>query len=141
MRTRASPDARVAVLVSQLPSQQLVGSVRCRMRYAKRVRYYQCMLWHSRGNLGTTAECFHSSNDSLESYWKSSILLSFRKAMSAPQGLNDCSRGYATQLDNQDRLRHLRKEFIVPTKADLKSKTLGNPGKTCIFRTPASSRS
>ncbi|KAL2057723.1 hypothetical protein ABVK25_002107 [Lepraria finkii] len=50
--------------------------------------------------------------------------------MSASQGLNDCSRGYATQLDNQDTLRHLRKEFIIPTKADLKSKTLANSAST-----------
>ena len=48
------------------------------------------------------------------------------------QGIRDYSRGYATQLDGQDRLKHLRKEFIIPTKADLKSKKLAIPGKTCM---------
>ena len=52
--------------------------------------------------------------------------------MSISQGIHDYSREYATQLDDRDHLKHLRKEFIIPTKADLKSKTLTSPGKTCI---------
>ena len=34
------------------------------------------------------------------------------------------SREYAERLDAQDPLRQLRKEFIIPTKADLKRNTL-----------------
>ena len=34
------------------------------------------------------------------------------------------TRKYAETLDANDPLKHLRKEFIVPTKANLKSKTL-----------------
>ena len=52
--------------------------------------------------------------------------------MSISQGINDYSRGYATQLDDEDPLKQLRKEFIIPTKGDLKSKKLTSPGKTCI---------
>ena len=48
------------------------------------------------------------------------------------QSIHDYSRGYATQLDDRDRLKHLRKEFIIPTKADLNSKKLTSPGKTCL---------
>ena len=59
MRTCAPPDAQVAVLVSHLPSQQLVRSIRCRMRCEKRVKVLSMHAWHSRGNLGATAECFH----------------------------------------------------------------------------------
>jgi kynureninase len=33
-------------------------------------------------------------------------------------------KDYAEALDAQDPLRHLRKEFIIPTKKDLKRKTL-----------------
>lgn len=52
--------------------------------------------------------------------------------MLVSQDMRDYSRGYATQLDGQDRLKHLRKEFIIPTKADLKSEKLATPGKICI---------
>ena len=34
------------------------------------------------------------------------------------------TRKAAERLDDDDPLGHLRKEFIIPTKADLKSKTL-----------------
>ena len=33
-------------------------------------------------------------------------------------------REYAEDLDKKDSLRHLRAEFIIPTKGDLKNKTL-----------------
>ena len=36
------------------------------------------------------------------------------------------TREYAEHLDEQDPLKHFRNEFLVPSKADLKSKTLGN---------------
>ena len=52
--------------------------------------------------------------------------------MSISQGIYDYSRGYATQFDDEDPLKQLRKEFIIPTKADLKSRKLTSPGKTCI---------
>lgn len=35
---------------------------------------------------------------------------------------------YAKSLDEQDPLRHLRSQFIIPSKADLKSNTLSPPG-------------
>jgi kynureninase len=34
------------------------------------------------------------------------------------------SRGYAKDLDENDELKHFREEFIIPSKADLKSKTV-----------------
>ena len=34
------------------------------------------------------------------------------------------TKEYAERLDSQDPLRQLRNEFIIPTKADLKRKTL-----------------
>ena len=39
------------------------------------------------------------------------------------------SKDYAVSLDAQDSLSHLRNEFLIPTKADLKSKTLSAAGK------------
>lgn len=41
-----------------------------------------------------------------------------------------CSRAHAESLDEQDTLKHLRREFIIPTKNDLKSRTLA---KSCKF--------
>jgi kynureninase len=38
------------------------------------------------------------------------------------------TRDYAERLDQQDPLKHLRDEFIIPTKADLKRKTLTRSG-------------
>lgn len=35
-----------------------------------------------------------------------------------------CTRDFAASLDAQDPLRHFRDEFIIPSKADLKGKTL-----------------
>lgn len=37
---------------------------------------------------------------------------------------NDSSLSYAQSLDSADSLRHLREEYIFPTKASLKSKSL-----------------
>lgn len=37
------------------------------------------------------------------------------------------SRAYAESLDEQDSLKHLRREFIIPSKSDLKSRTLVKP--------------
>jgi hypothetical protein len=34
------------------------------------------------------------------------------------------TREYAASLDSQDPLQHIRKEFLIPSKADLKSTTL-----------------
>ena len=38
--------------------------------------------------------------------------------------IEDRSREYAEELDRKDPLRDFRNEFLIPTKADLKSKTL-----------------
>jgi hypothetical protein len=37
---------------------------------------------------------------------------------------DDLSKEYARKLDEEDPLRHFRDEFLIPSKADLKSKTL-----------------
>lgn len=39
------------------------------------------------------------------------------------------SQQHALQLDAEDPLKHLRAEFIIPSRADLKRKTLIEPGK------------
>lgn len=39
------------------------------------------------------------------------------------------SRDYASSLDAQDSLKHTREEFLVPTKAQLKAKSLPEAGK------------
>lgn len=38
--------------------------------------------------------------------------------------IDKLSKDYARRLDETDALRHLRKEFVIPSRADLKSKTL-----------------
>lgn len=43
---------------------------------------------------------------------------------------HESSRTHAEALDEHDPLRHLRHEFIIPTKEDLKSKKLDRP---CMF--------
>lgn len=43
--------------------------------------------------------------------------------------VRDRGREYAVQLDNSDGLKKLRKEFIIPSKNDLRSKNLGRHGK------------
>ena len=40
------------------------------------------------------------------------------------------SREYAVSLDAQDPLRHLRREFLIPSKEQLKSESLPEAGKT-----------
>ena len=50
--------------------------------------------------------------------------------MSKPSQEGDIeSIEYAQRLDKQDPLRHLREQFIIPSKADLKRTTLDRPGK------------
>lgn len=39
------------------------------------------------------------------------------------------SAQYAAALDTQDPLRHLRKQFLIPSKADLKATALQEPGR------------
>ncbi|PYH47565.1 kynureninase [Aspergillus saccharolyticus JOP 1030-1] len=41
--------------------------------------------------------------------------------------LSDLTRDYAQSLDAQDPLRHFRQEFLIPSKKDLKRKTLAAP--------------
>lgn len=41
--------------------------------------------------------------------------------------LSDFTREYAQSLDAQDPLRHFRQEFLIPSKNDLKKKTLALP--------------
>lgn len=47
------------------------------------------------------------------------------------------TKGHAESLDAQDPLRHFRKEFIIPSKADLKRKTLAKlpqeESEECIY--------
>jgi kynureninase len=45
------------------------------------------------------------------------------------------SLAFAQKLDSQDALRHLRDEFVLPTKASLKKKALDGtiPGATCEY--------
>ena len=43
------------------------------------------------------------------------------------------SRAYAANLDEQDSLKHLRSEFIIPTKDDLKNKISAQTGKFYVF--------
>lgn len=38
------------------------------------------------------------------------------------------SESYARQLDSQDPLRSFREKFIIPSKANLRSKVLAKPG-------------
>ena len=45
---------------------------------------------------------------------------------------NSCSLEYARALDEVDPLRHLRDEFIIPTKRDLTRKTL-SLNRTSLF--------
>jgi kynureninase len=42
------------------------------------------------------------------------------------------SREYAVSLDAQDPLRHMSKEFFIPSKAELKSKSLPEAGTTSL---------
>jgi len=50
--------------------------------------------------------------------------------MSKPSQEGDIeSIEYAQRFDKQDPLRHLREQFIIPSKADLKRTTLDRPGK------------
>jgi len=50
--------------------------------------------------------------------------------MSQPAQEEDIeSLAYAQNLDKKDALRHLREQFIIPSKADLKRTTLDRPGK------------
>ena len=44
--------------------------------------------------------------------------------------MQNYSRDHALRLDEQDPLKHLRKEFIIPSKDDLTSKTLFSSRKT-----------
>jgi kynureninase len=42
------------------------------------------------------------------------------------------TREYAASLDSQDPLHHIRKEFLIPSKADLKSTTLVTQGQSVL---------
>jgi len=50
-------------------------------------------------------------------------------------GQNVHSREYAVSLDAQDSLRHLRNEFLIPTKAQLEAKSLPEAGKLHLSNT------
>ena len=54
------------------------------------------------------------------------------------KNISDFSREDARTRDSQDPLKHLRAEFIIPSKADLKRKTLTKhrenpPAKVLLF--------
>jgi kynureninase len=42
------------------------------------------------------------------------------------------TREYAASLDSQDPLHHIRNEFLIPSKADLKSTTLVTQGQSVL---------
>ena len=46
---------------------------------------------------------------------------------------------YAEQCDSEDPLKHLRAEFIIPTKSDLKSNTLAESCRQICPLSPAKS--
>jgi hypothetical protein len=48
--------------------------------------------------------------------------------LDVPQDEDVFTRTHAVTLDGQDVLGHLRREFLVPSKADLKSETLSLQG-------------
>ena len=52
-------------------------------------------------------------------------------AQDAPDGQSPhvYSREYAVPLDSQDSLKHTRDEFLIPSKAQLKVKSLPEAGK------------
>ncbi len=54
--------------------------------------------------------------------------------MHTTQSAKNRSHEYAIQMDNLDKLKHIRQEFIIPSKDDLKSKTLNQHGKTASLR-------
>jgi hypothetical protein len=47
------------------------------------------------------------------------------------EGRHVDSREHAITLDAQDPLSHIRKEFKIPTKAQLKAQSLSEAGKNC----------
>ncbi|KAI9786194.1 MAG: Kynureninase (L-kynurenine hydrolase) [Geoglossum umbratile] len=54
---------------------------------------------------------------------------------------DDLSKGYALELDKGDPLRCFREEFVIPTKADLKSKTLAGTSQDQTSSSSSSSSS
>ena len=52
-----------------------------------------------------------------------------------------CSEEYARKADEKDDLSHLRKEFIIPTKADLQHKKYGPAPKTTVEGSIGTARS
>lgn len=53
--------------------------------------------------------------------------------LSGPKHVHVYTREYAVSLDSQDSLHHLRNEFLIPSKADLKSTSLVTQGQCCPF--------
>jgi len=47
--------------------------------------------------------------------------------MSASGPARELGRELAVRFDSEDQIKDLRKEFIIPTKRDFKSKTLSSP--------------
>lgn len=54
------------------------------------------------------------------------------KPTSGPEDVHVYTREYAASLDSQDPLHHIRKEFLIPSKADLKSTTLVTQGQSVL---------
>lgn len=55
-------------------------------------------------------------------------------ALAQPERDHLFTREYAVEQDNQDPLRHLRQEFLIPSKACLDSRTLQEAGGSSICR-------
>jgi hypothetical protein len=51
-----------------------------------------------------------------------------RIALSGAENEYVFSREYAVSLDGQDSIRHIRNEFLIPSKANLRSATLRQEG-------------
>jgi hypothetical protein len=55
------------------------------------------------------------------------------KPLSGLENAHVYTREYAASLDSQDPLHHIRKEFLIPSKADLKSTTLVTQGQSVLI--------
>jgi len=58
------------------------------------------------------------------------------KPMSDPEDAHVYTREYAASLDRQDPLHHIRKEFLIPSKAHLKSTALVTQGQSVLTSYP-----
>ena len=60
---------------------------------------------------------------------------SISATMTPTQPARELGREHASRLDSQDELQHLRAEFIIPSKKDIRSKTLSSACKISSYHT------